>query len=46
METNRRKRRSLVGRIKNFLRRGGILKAAFWVLRILYEVAKFFDLFH
>ena len=46
METNRSKSRSLVGRIKNFLRRKVILRAAFWVLNIIYEVAKLFDMFH
>jgi len=46
METNRSRWRSLVGRIKNFLRRVGVLKTAFWILRVLYEAAKLFDLFH
>lgn len=46
METNRSMWRSLVGRIKNFLRRKVILKTAFWVLKIIYEVAKLFDMFH
>ena len=46
METNRSRWRSLVGRIKNFLRRESVLKTSFGVLRIFYEVAKLFDLFH
>jgi hypothetical protein len=46
MAKSRTKWRSLVGRIKNLLRRAGVLSLAFWALRILYEVAKLFDLFH
>ena len=38
--------RSLVGRIKSLLRRSGVLGLAFWVMRILYYVAKLLDLFH
>jgi len=46
MARSRSKWRSLVGRIKSLLRRVGILSLAFWVLRVLYLVAKLFDLFH
>ena len=46
MAKSRSRWRSLVGRIKNLLRRAGILGLAFWVVRILYLVAKLFDLFH
>lgn len=38
--------RSLVGRIKNLLRRTGVLWLAFWAVKILYNVAKLFDLLH
>jgi len=46
MAKSRSNWRSLVGRIKNLLRRAGVLSLAFWVLKILYQVAKLFDLFH
>ena len=46
MAKSRSKWRSLVGRIKSLLRRAGVLGLAFWVLRILYRVAKLLDLFH
>lgn len=46
MAKSRSKWRSLVGRIKNLLRRAGVLGLAFWILKILYHVAKLFDLFH
>jgi hypothetical protein len=46
MVRSRSKWRSLVGRIKNVLRRAGVLSIAFWVLKILYQVAKLFDPFH
>ncbi len=46
MSKNRSRSRSLVGRVKNVLRRAGVLSIALWILRILYQVAKVFDLFH
>ena len=45
MATSRSRWRSLVGRIKNLLRRAKVLTLAFWVLKILYRVARLFDLF-
>jgi hypothetical protein len=45
MATSRSKRRSLVGRIKNSLRRRSILVLAFRIVRVLYQVAKLLDLF-
>jgi hypothetical protein len=46
MAKRRSRWRLLVGRIKNLLRRVRTLTLAIWVLKILYEVAKFFDMFH
>jgi hypothetical protein len=46
MVRSRSRSRSLVGRIKNVLRRAGVLSIAFWILKILYHVAKLFDSFH
>lgn len=45
MASSRSKKRSLVERIKSSLRRKSVLDFAFWVLRLLYQVAKLFDLF-
>lgn len=42
-KSGRSKWRALVGSIKAMLRKPGMLNIAFWVVRFLYYVAKFFD---
>ena len=43
-QKSRSRERSLVRRIKNVLRRKWVLSTALWVLRTLYDVAKWFDM--
>lgn len=45
MSKSRSESRSLVGRVKNMLRRPRVWGIAVWIFRILYQVAKVFDLF-
>lgn len=44
MQTSRSRWRLLVGRMKSVLRRVGILRIAMLLLRMLYYVAKLFDI--
>lgn len=46
MAEDRTRWRKLVGRIKTLLRRSGVLSLVLWGFRMLYYVAKLFDLFH
>lgn len=45
MSKSRSESRSLVGRVKNALRRPRVWDIAAWIFKILYRVAKVFDLF-